>query len=207
MLISEIVNKLKNTKITGHVTNQYSQGWIFSDIACNNIRVYFELMMKQHPSDIFVGEAPGYNGCKLTGVPFTSEKIIIDSSIPIFGLDKGYLIHNHQIIQGEPTSTIVWETLKPLKYYPLFWNAFPFHPHAEINRESNRRPDKNELTIGRDLLSNIIELFQIERVFSIGNVAYETLQKMGISTEKIRHPVHGGKNEFCTKVREIVCRI
>ncbi len=203
MSVTDIITKLQNTGNMAHVTNQYSHEWLFSSIACNNLKIYFETMLKYQPHDLFVGEAPGYNGCKLTGVPFTSEKIIIDESIPIFGLHKGYKIHNLQMIQGEPTSTIVWETLKPLKYYPLFWNAFPFHPYSEVNRESNRRPNHDELEIGKKVLIDIIELFQIKRVFSIGNVAYETLLKMNMQTEKIRHPVHGGKNAFCQKMSAI----
>ena len=42
--------------------------------------------LRQHfdvsPKYILVGEAPGFNGCHFSGVPFTDEKLIVDGEIP-----------------------------------------------------------------------------------------------------------------------------
>jgi len=33
-------------------------------------------MSKINPSILFLGEAPGYKSCRLTGVPFLSERVL-----------------------------------------------------------------------------------------------------------------------------------
>jgi hypothetical protein len=46
-------------------------------------------------------------------------------------------------------------------------------------------------------------MFNIEKVIAMGNKAEESLNKLGISCEKVRHPAQGGKNEFVEGIRLI----
>lgn len=103
----------------------------------------------------------------------------------------------------EATATIIWDTLVQYDMMVLSWNAFPFHPHKKDNGESNRTPLKKELLIGEKPLLQMIEMFNIEKVVAMGNKAEESLKKLGIGCEKVRHPAQGGKNEFVEGIRMI----
>lgn len=39
-----------------------------------NLADYLRLMARREPTLLLVGEAPGYRGCRLTGIPFTSPQ-------------------------------------------------------------------------------------------------------------------------------------
>jgi len=199
-----IVDKLKNAHRMDNVTNQYSQlEWGFSNIACHNLSLYFKHMQHLNPHDLLVGEAPGYNGCKLTGVPFTSEKIIADDNIPIFGLSRGYWVHDFAHIQTEQTSTITWDSFKSIGYYPLLWNSFPFHPNKPLSRESNRQPTVQEIEFGKNVIIDILACYNIKHIYAIGKTAQKSLAGIGINAEVIRHPANGGKQEFCRNILRI----
>jgi uracil-DNA glycosylase len=163
-------------------------------------------MYKIKPKIILVGEAPGYRGSRITGVPYTSEHLLMNNmeGVELFGEDKGYrLPSDKDKLLKEPTATIIWNTLLKYNLTMLGWNAFPFHPYKEGNEESNRTPLKKELLIGEKLLHKIIEMFNIEKVIAMGNKAEESLNKLGISCDKVRHPAQGGKNEFDDGIRKI----
>lgn len=122
---------------------------------------------------LFLGEAPGYKGCRLSGVPFTSEKVLTSSkSNAIVGCNFDYKIRDVKNPQSESSATIIWEAFENHDIYPLMWNAFP-------------------------------EIFDIERIYAIGNVAYSTLTDLGFEVEKIRHPSMGGKNQFIEGIQKI----
>jgi uracil-DNA glycosylase len=154
---------------------------------------------------MLVGEAPGYRGSRLTGVPFTSEHLLINNmeGLDLFGMDKGYrLPYPKEKLFKEATATIIWNTLLKYDIKALSWNAFPFHPHKKDDEESNRTPLKKELLIGEKPLLQLIEIFEIEKVIAMGNKAEESLNKIGIDCYKVRHPAQGGKNEFVEGIKK-----
>ena len=163
-------------------------------------------MYKLKPKVILVGEAPGYRGCRLTGVPFTSEYLLINNmkGLNLFGKENGYrLALEKEKLLKEATATIIWNTLLECGMTALSWNAFPFHPHKQDYSKSNRTPLKKELLIGQKPLFQIIEMFHIQKVIAVGNKAEESLNKLGIGCKKVRHPAQGGKNEFVKGIKEI----
>ncbi|QAA35191.1 uracil-DNA glycosylase [Clostridium manihotivorum] len=203
------IEDLAATEVTSNVFNQYSYEYEENAIRRDNLLIYLKEMSILKPKFILVGEAPGYRGCRLTGVPFSSEYLLINNmeGMNLFGEDKGYKlpIESDKLLK-EPTATIVWQTFIKYDVKVLGWNAFPFHPHKEGNRESNRTPLKKELLIGEKPLIEIIRLFNIEKVIAMGNKAEESLNKLGISCHKVRHPAQGGKNDFVQGIKSIIDR-
>ncbi|MEK6932468.1 MAG: uracil-DNA glycosylase [Nanoarchaeota archaeon] len=200
--IDEFIKKLSNFKVNENVHNQYE-----NKIRQNNLKLYLEEIKKINPRYLLVGEAAGYQGCRLSGIPFTSELIILNGidKLNIFGEDKGYKKTDEQeIIQKEKSATMVWETLSEINKIPLLWNAFPFHPFKENNENSNRLPRKEELLQGEIFLKSLINLFDIKTVIAVGNIAKFTLNNLGYKSLKVRHPAYGGKAEFKEQLTKIL---
>ncbi|MFL0267379.1 uracil-DNA glycosylase [Candidatus Clostridium radicumherbarum] len=204
--LKDFVEELAMTEVTKNVYNQYSYEIEENEIRRKNLLVYLEYMHKQKPEVLLVGEAPGYRGCRLTGVPFTSEYLLMNNmkGMKVFGREAGYrLASNKEKLLKEATSTIIWDTIVKYNIMSLGWNAFPFHPHKEGNFESNRTPLKAELAIGEKPLIKIIEIYNIRKIVAVGTKAELTLAKLNISCLKVRHPAQGGKNEFVEGLRRI----
>lgn len=197
--LKDFVDALAVTKVTPNVFNQYDFLSVENAVRRNNLFLYLNQMYELKPKILLVGEAPGYRGCRLTGVPFTSEYILMNNleGLSLFGKENGYkLANNSDKLLKEATATIIWETLVKYNLHALAWNAFPFHPHKKDNDKSNRAPLKGELRIGEKPLCQIIEIFGIKEVVAVGRKAEETLNNLGIKSYRVRHPAQGGKNEF-----------
>ena len=175
MTIDDFIYKLSQYKTSDTVFNMY-YGDSKSAIACRkHLKDYLE--KRKDANTLLVGEAPGYNGCAKTGVPFTSDS-------------------------GEPSSKIIQNFFIREFNGPrddvLIWNAFPFHPHKKEDNNTNRTPNAKELKIGIDYLKQLFQTFpNIVCVGAIGNTAYNALKKIELdyAPSKIRHPAHGGKKE------------
>jgi uracil-DNA glycosylase len=116
---------------------------------------------------LLVGEAAGYRGACVSGIPFTSERQLSGRG------------------PAEATATIVQRTLAELGLDPLCWNVVPTHPGTP---ESNRRPTRTEVAASRPFLE---ELASGRRILAVGRLAAEVTQ-----APYIRHPAHGGAAEF-----------
>ncbi len=146
------------------------------------------------PSVLLLGEAPGYKGARLTGVPFTSEVIIKNESF----FDKaGYqFVNSEDNLEWEHSARMVWGKISDFKDKPLLWNIFPFHTHRAGDLLSNRTPNKKELLIGKDYLEMLLEIFDIEKIIALGRKAESQLKAMGLAHNYVRHPANGGKKQF-----------
>lgn len=203
-VLNNFVEELANTAVTPNVYNQYSYQDDENQARRNNLLIYLHKMYQEKPKVVLVGEAPGYRGCRLTGVPFTSEHLLMHNmpGMDLFGQASGYqLAVQKQKLLKEATATIIWETLLKYDIGSLSWNAFPFHPHKPGQPETNRAPLKQELLIGEGPLKQIIEIFGIEKVVAVGGKAEQSLNKLGIPCYKVRHPAQGGKNDFVEGIR------
>ena len=186
--------------------NQYSYEFDENSIRRNNLYIYLKQMKRIKPEILLVGEAPGYRGCRITGVPFTSEHLLMNNmeGLNLFGKQSGYrLAMEKEKLMKEATATMIWETLIRQDIMVLSWNAFPFHPHKKDNELSNRTPLKKELLLGEKPLLRILDLFHIKKVVAMGNKAAESLSRLGIQYEKVRHPAQGGKNDFVQGMIEL----
>lgn len=137
-MLSGLLKELSQRKSLDSVFNQYQDIHILS-----NLKAYLTYLLRHNPSILLIGEAPGYKGCRLTGIPFTSGEVIKTSEHNIFKI-IGSEIFLPQVI-SETTATILWEFLGITKSVPILWNAFPFHPHQRGTPESNRKPSNSEI--------------------------------------------------------------
>lgn len=192
IMINALLHSLSQRESSSTVFNQYQQ----QDIR-NNLRLYLTYLLQQKSKVLLIGEAPGYKGCRLTGIPFTSGAIIESSKHEIFKEIRDKIKLSRPAV-SENTATIVWRCLEEYKDIPILWNAFPFHPHKKDEPKSNRKPTKEEIEEGKDCLRIVHKLFKPKKFCSIGRVGEKILANVFPDKEisYIRHPSYGGKNEF-----------
>jgi uracil-DNA glycosylase len=130
-------------------------------------RLAHYLKRKRHARLLLVGEAPGFRGARVSGIPFTSERQLTGAG------------------PAEPTATVVQDTLAELDLDVLCWNVVPTHPGTE---GSNRRPTAEEVAGGLPFLA---ELADGRIVVAVGRVAQRVT-----GAPYVRHPSHGGKAAF-----------
>ena len=187
--IEPFVESLARVELSDRATNQYARGDRRNAIRRSNLRLYLERIGR--PRMLLVGEAPSHRGGRLTGIPFTSETIMLRHLGPEFR--KATPGPN---LSTEASATMVWVTIACIEPRPVLWNAFPFHPFVRGNPFTNRAPTSEELRIGAPFLEGMLRLFPIESVVAIGNLASRSLTLLGIEHEKVRHPSQGGKQKF-----------
>jgi Uracil DNA glycosylase superfamily len=168
-----------------------------------------------------IGEALGYRGGHFSGIPMTSERILL-------GKKKDDGIEPAQIFSSttprrtskpkkcpdgfsEPTATIVWGTLLKLGLSPeqfVLWNAFPWHsfdPRHGIL--SNRMPSKAECSAGLAVLKVFLKLFQCDQIIALGKIATTQLEELDVDADCVRHPASGGAKLFRQQIARIVGKL
>jgi hypothetical protein len=150
----------------GATFNFYREG-ARARLLCDRLRDY--LAARADAAVLLVGEAAGYRGARISGIPFTSERQLTGSG------------------PAEATATIVRRVLAELGVEDrvLCWNVVPTHPGTEA---SNRRPTRDEIEGGRPFLA---ELARGRRVLAVGRLAQREL-----GAPYVRHPSHGGAAAF-----------
>jgi uracil-DNA glycosylase len=150
----------------GATFNQYADG----PVRCERLLSY--LSEQEGAELLLVGEAAGYRGARVSGLPFTSERQLTGTG------------------PAEATATIVQRVLRELgiEKQVLLWNVVPTHPHLRGRPCSNRRPTAGEVHSSRVFLD---ELAQGRRVVAVGRLA-----EVAVGPPAIRHPSHGGAAAF-----------
>jgi uracil-DNA glycosylase len=156
------VDRLAAVQI-GATFNQYA------DSELRRARLERYLRERRAARIVLVGEAPGYRGARVSGIPFTSERQLSGSG------------------PAEATATIVRRTLAEFGVEDdvVLWNLVPTHPGTV---ESNRPPTRSEIEQAAPFLR---ELAAGRRVVAIGRLAHARL-----GGPYIRHPSHGGATAF-----------
>lgn len=75
--VEQFVQFLSDAPDLPLVFNPYSDNDPFGAVRRKNLQIYLENMKILKPKVLLVGEAPGYNGCRYSGIPFTSERIMM----------------------------------------------------------------------------------------------------------------------------------
>jgi uracil-DNA glycosylase len=195
--IRRLLKLLQSSTQSVCVKNPYA-----SKARSKNLSAYLQCRCDwPYSGHLLIGEAPGYKGCAVTGIPFTSQRVLASSSHPFLAALRPSLAVSGKV--SEATATIVWDYLKTCKSLPAMWNAFPFHPHQRLESRSNRAPTKAELAIGAAYIQAVIDILCPTEIIAVGNTAEASLatffRTMKFST--VRHPSFGGKTEFRKGVR------
>jgi uracil-DNA glycosylase len=163
----DLVDRLARARI-GATHNQYTR----SELRRERLRDY--LAARAHANVILVGEAAGYRGARISGIPFTSERQLTGAGA------------------AEASATIVQRVLQELGVADdvLLWNVVPTHPGTAT---SNRCPTRAEVQASRLFLD---ELMHGRRVVAVGRLAAEVL-----AAPYVRHPSHGGATKFAEGLR------
>jgi hypothetical protein len=199
---TSIIDRLARTQTAPDTFNQYEAGTNpYNVIRRNNLQRYLKDMYARQPKIALIAEAPGYKGMRLTGIPFLSRRMLVDSlpALHMFGASRGFQDvpePSFEWIRSEQSGTIVWNTLSEIGIVPFIWSAFPFHPHEKESLQSNRPPRRSEVKTGAVFLAELLDIFKPEKVIAVGNVANGSLTELGVACVKIRHPAQGGKNDF-----------
>ena len=164
-MIADVVDELAIAEI-GKTYNFYRRG-PHANLRRRRLRAY--LASRANAPILLVGEAPGYRGTRVSGIPFTSERQLTGTG------------------PAEATATIVHRVLHELSLQEqvLLWNVVPTHPGTE---RSNRRPSRAEVEAG---LAYVRALVHGRRVVALGRVA-----EAALGAPYVRHPSHGGASAF-----------
>jgi hypothetical protein len=156
------------------------------------------LHLNCEPEFILAGEAPGYQGCRYSGIAFTSERLLGEGAIPRIPALANRL-STRRLPFSEPSATIVWKTLYRLgiEQRTILWNAMQLHPHRADNLWSNRTPAPEEIRLGEPAMRMLIEAFPHAKIVAVGKKAEGLLNEMGVRVAgAVRHPANGGATEF-----------
>jgi uracil-DNA glycosylase len=166
--MEELIERLTCATI-GATFNFYRDG---EGAAVRRERLLGYLRARQDAPLLLVGEAPGYRGARVSGIPFTSERQLTGRG------------------PAEATATIVHGVLAELgiEEETLCWNVVPTHPHPPGRPDANRRPTRAEVEAGLPIL---LELTHGRRAIAVGRLAHAVL-----GDPYVRHPSHGGASAF-----------
>lgn len=170
MIPARFVAELAGTRV-GRTFNQYAG----SPLRRERLATYLEA--RAEASVLLVGEAPGYRGARISGIPFTSERQLTGEG------------------PAEATATIVQRVLAELGLvqHVLCWNVVPTHPGTPT---SNRRPSAEEIEAGAPFLE---ALSQGRHTVAVGRLAEARL-----GGAAVRHPAHGGARDFRSGLIELL---
>ena len=147
MTAASFVEALASIRVGG-TFNKYSEG---PRAPVLRLRLATYLEARSRAGILLVGEAPGYRGARVSGIPFTSEQQVTG------------------IGAAEATATIVHRALTELDlaHEVLLWNVVPTHPGSAT---SNRQPTTFEVGAG----------LRFAEILPVGRVAERALGIAGI---------------------------
>ncbi len=221
-MFENFLNSLKRKK-TDSVFNPWYDVDVENDIDKNSPKKRLEnlkkyLQERQNAQHLILAEALGYQGGHFSGIPMTSERIILGYKSDIgvlpthvcnFPLERTSKIEVMEKGFNEPTATIVWQKLLDQKIDSsdfVLWNSFPWHPYKTSKGIlSNRTPTEKEIDEGIIVLKELLKIIQFKKIIALGNKAHGTLTKMGFENIlKVRHPANGGAVKFREQIGKLI---
>ena len=163
--VHDLVAELARARI-GTTFNQYAAG---PRAHLLRVRLAAYLESRAAAAILLVGEAPGYRGARVSGIPFTSERQLTGTG------------------PAEASATVVHRVLAGLGLEDdvLLWNVVPTHPGTE---RSNRPPTVAEVRAGMRFAERLGEG---RTLVAAGRIAAHAL-----GCPYVRHPARGGGAAF-----------
>jgi uracil-DNA glycosylase len=163
--LGALVDQLARARI-GATFNQYCR----SRLRRERLAAYLDA--RRRALIVLVGEAAGYRGARVSGLPFTSERQLTGRG------------------PAEASATIVHRVLRELgiEAEVLLWNVVPTHPHEPDRPYTNRRPTREEVESSVLFLEGVV---RGRRIVAVGRLAQQAT-----GAPYVRHPSHGGAETF-----------
>src|SRR6266550_4006316 len=188
-------------------------GQIASIIRRQQLRAYVQERLGRAKL-VVIGEALGYRGGHFSGIPMTSERMLLRKQQNIVAGTKPRRTSKSSVCPNgfsEPTATIVWGALLKIGVLPdefVLWNAFPWHSFdPRRGMLSNRMPNKSERAAGLPVLKAFLELFSCDQVVALGKIAAAQLEELSVNAHCVRHPASGGAKLFRQQIAKIVNKL
>ena len=137
------------------------------------------------PAVVLCGEAPGFQGCRVSGIPFTSEALLCEGAIP--RCETSARLTTRPRPWSEPSARIVWKALYEfgIAERTVLWNTFAFHPHRPGEPYTNRTPRTEEIEANAGILRAVLGHFQD-------------------AGAQVQHPAYGGAPKFRAGLASLV---
>lgn len=195
----KIVERLASIRLAD-VFNPYSDTCTVHDtkispsVRRKNLEEFIIAALARGTKTVWIGRDLGYRGGRRTGLPLTDEANLraISTSFKTNGIEKA--TKTDQI--AERTAAEIWRVISELETPPFLWNAFPLHPHEPGDGMSNRCHSKSEFKACVHIFHELMNLFQFEKVYALGNDAAKAMELVEAEVVCIRHPSYGGQTEF-----------
>ena len=171
--LGALVDELAAARV-GTTFNQYRRSRLRRE------RLARYLDSKRNASLVLVGEAAGYRGARVSGIPFTSERQLTGRG------------------PAEASATIVHRVLRELGIEDdvLLWNVVPTHPHEPGRPYTNRRPTRDEVMLASHWIEGVA---RGRRLVAVGRLA-----QCATGAPYVRHPSHGGAEAFRAGLAKLV---
>jgi hypothetical protein len=183
----------------------------------SHLRVYLRKRLGKAKVAV-IGEALSYRGGHFSGIPMTSERILLGEKKNV-GIKPEHVFSSVKARRtskpepcsegfSEPTATIVWSSLlrfglKPEEF--VLWNAFPWHSfNPRRGLLSNRMPNRSERSAGLSVLTSFLDLCPCEKILALGNIAAWQLKELNVECHRVRHPASGGARLFRQGIGSLV---
>jgi len=168
-----------------------------------NLRRYLDVV--SGATTLLVGEAPGWRGATVTGVPFMSVRELTARPGLLTGAPEGdgFEVPADPAAPWELSASIVQKACRSWATQPVHWPVYPNHPFRAPDRATNRAPRVPEVAAGAPIAVELARALGVSRVVAVGRKAQHALAAAGIEATAVRHPAQGGAALFAAQMAEL----
>ena len=152
---------------------------------------------------LLVGEAPGYRGATVTGVPFMSVRELTARPGLLTAAPEGdgFQVPEAPAAGWELSASIVQKALARWPGVPpASWPVYPNHPFRAGRPATNRAPRPAEVRAGAPVALELVRALGIRTVVAVGRKAEGALALAGVEAVPVRHPAQGGAGVFASQL-------